>query len=152
MSADKLRGLRLLVSVVDEYAKDSPSRVWAVVPLDEGNLAKGFKDITYFTLANAVNHAASWLQKVLPPPGAPFETVAYAGPKDIRYPVLAIAAAKVGRKVCYNTAHSTLHRLMAVSFCCRHHMRLLQPRLIFWLHQIVEHIFTRHRLRRPSIM
>lgn len=90
---------RLVVTQIDEYARVDPSRVWAALPVDDNDLSKGFKDVTYRELANAINHASSWLQATLPHAQSSFETIAYAGVKDARYPILAVAAAKVGRKV-----------------------------------------------------
>ena len=92
-------GKRLVVSLIDQYSKEAPERVWASVPQDESDLAKGFKDITYRRLANAVNHASWWLDRALGKSNGSFETFAYAGPKDLRYPILAVAAVKVGRQV-----------------------------------------------------
>jgi hypothetical protein len=94
------RGSRLLPTLVDHYATDNVSRVpWATIPIDNTDLSQGFKDITYSQLANAVNHAAGWLLKNLPAATTEFETIAYVGPKDIRYPILTLAVAKLGRKV-----------------------------------------------------
>lgn len=99
MATETQLGCRLLVTLIDQYAATDPSPVWAVVPTDEGDLSKGFKDITYREFANAINIAAAWLQDHLPPLEQDFETIAYAGPKDVRYPVIAVAAAKLRRKV-----------------------------------------------------
>ena len=92
-------GCRLLVTLIDQYAATEPSPVWAVVPVDEGDLSKGFKDMTYREFANAINIAAAWLQDRLPHFEQGFETIAYAGLKDIRYPIIAVAVAKLRRKV-----------------------------------------------------
>lgn len=97
--SDSSYGKRLIVSLIDQYSKEAPDRVWASAPQDEGNLTKGFKDITYRHLANAVNHAAWWLDAALGKSNGSFETFAYAGPKDLRFPILAVAAVKVGRQV-----------------------------------------------------
>ncbi|KAF1956867.1 putative AMP-binding enzyme [Byssothecium circinans] len=90
---------KLIVTQIDEYARTTPSRVWAVIPTDDNDLSKGFKDITYSEFANAIGHACTWLKANLPPAHLPFETVAYVGPKDVRYPILAVAAAKIGKKL-----------------------------------------------------
>lgn len=99
MTASEEPGSRTIVTLIDQYASEDPSRVWAVVPIEDSNLSKGFKSITYGELANAISHAALWLQQNLDPSVTALETIAYAGPKDIRYPIIAVAAAKVGRKV-----------------------------------------------------
>ncbi|PVI01653.1 putative AMP-binding enzyme [Periconia macrospinosa] len=90
---------RLVVTQIDEYAQTDPSRVWAAIPIDDDDLSKGFKDVTYTDFANAVGHACAWLEATLPPSQTPFETIAYAGVKDVRYPILAVAAAKIERKL-----------------------------------------------------
>ncbi|KAJ6023984.1 hypothetical protein N7540_004781 [Penicillium herquei] len=86
-------GNRILTSVVEQRAK-SKDDVWVSVPLDDANLSLGFKDITFWQFNNAANHAAHWLSQNLSA-SKPFECFAYAGPKDLRYPIMAIAAAKV---------------------------------------------------------
>ena len=99
MVRDKHLDRRLLVTLIDQYAVTEPSSLWGVIPLDEHDLSEGFRDITYGNFANAINIAASWLQDRLPPPMCDFQTIAYVGPKDVRYPILAVAAAKLKRKV-----------------------------------------------------
>ncbi|KAF2017909.1 AMP-binding enzyme [Aaosphaeria arxii CBS 175.79] len=98
MATNSSVGARLLVAQIDELAKE-PSRVWASVPVDDKDLAKGFRDVTYSEFANSINRTALWLKHHLPEPTQPFETIAYSGPKDIRYPIIAVAAAKLGRKL-----------------------------------------------------
>lgn len=106
MNPDEEAGARLLVTRIDRLATELSS-VWASIPVDNENLSKGFQDITYTAFANAIDRAAFWLHDQLPPAAGPFETVAYSGPKDIRYPILAVAVAKIGRKVfALNTSFS----------------------------------------------
>ena len=88
-----------MVAQIDQYSENDPSRVWASIPLDEEDLAKGFRNVSYRDLVNAINLTASWLRDHLPPATGPFETIAYIGPKDVRYPIVAAAAAKIERKV-----------------------------------------------------
>ncbi|KAF1973116.1 putative AMP-binding enzyme [Bimuria novae-zelandiae CBS 107.79] len=90
---------QLLVTLIDQYAALDPSPTWAVVPIDQENLSLGFKDVSYRELSAAVSIAAFWLQSKLPLLTEALETIAYTGPKDVRYPIFAIAAAKVGRKL-----------------------------------------------------
>ena len=98
-------GHRLLPTVIDHYAKSAPHSVWASIPRDENDLSRGFRDITYREFGNAINHASWWLENnnlgstISSNNGVFQETFAYIGPKDLRYPVLAVAAAKVGKKV-----------------------------------------------------
>ena len=91
-------GHRLIPSVIDYYAAEAPDKIYASVPRSE-DLSKGFTDVTYKQLANAIDHASWWLDSELGQSNQSFETFAYSGPKDLQYPVLAVAAAKVGRTV-----------------------------------------------------
>lgn len=92
-------GSRLVISRIDEIAQEQPTRIWGEVPIDDGDLSKGFRDITFHDFASGINTAALWLENNLPPTASTFETIAYTGPKDVRYPILAVAAAKIGKKV-----------------------------------------------------
>lgn len=58
----------------------------------------GYRKITYRELASAVNGAAKWLVDTLGA-GQDFETLAYIGPNDVRYPFLILGAVKAGYKV-----------------------------------------------------
>lgn len=99
MVAKDERGKRLLASVIDSHAINNPNGVWASAPVDNDDLTKGFRDITYKEFVNAINHASWWLRENLAGAVASFETVAYAGPKDLRYPILAVAAVKCEKQV-----------------------------------------------------
>jgi acyl-coenzyme A synthetase/AMP-(fatty) acid ligase len=93
-------GERLIGRLIDEYADRDPTRVWASIPINNDDLSKGYQDITYSQFANAINHAAWWLKEQMKADGNYVETIAYAGPKDLRYPVIAVAALKL-RKVAF---------------------------------------------------
>ncbi|MCJ1313131.1 hypothetical protein MMC25_006808 [Agyrium rufum] len=105
-------GRRLLPVVVDHCAKRAPTRVWASVPRQE-NLAEGFRDLTYRDFANAINRAAWWLESVVGKGRGQFEAFAYTGPNDLRYPVLAMAAIKVGKTI-VTTVSSQWSRLRSL--------------------------------------
>lgn len=94
------RGKRLLANVIDSYAVNDPNRVWASAPIDNDDISKGFRDISYEEFSNAINHASWWLKETVARTTPMFETIAYAGPKDLRYPILAVAAVKCGNQVC----------------------------------------------------
>jgi acyl-CoA synthetase (AMP-forming)/AMP-acid ligase II len=94
-------GQRLAISILDERAQSDPQSPWVSVPVDDEDLSKGYTDITYRQFANAVNHATHWLAGHLPSSEEPFQCFAYVGPKDLRYPILAMAAGKLGKVVCY---------------------------------------------------
>ncbi|KAE8133478.1 hypothetical protein BDV38DRAFT_274310 [Aspergillus pseudotamarii] len=83
-------GKRILASVVETRARDGPGSTWVSVPIDNEDLSRGFKDVSFQRLNNAANHAARWLSEHLPGTSEPFQCFAYTGPKDFRYPVLAM--------------------------------------------------------------
>jgi hypothetical protein len=91
-------GKRILTSVIEQRTKSGANESWLSVPVDETNLSLGYKDLTFWQLNNAANHAAIWLSENLPT-GEPFQCFAYTGPKDLRYPILAVAAAKAQKVV-----------------------------------------------------
>jgi hypothetical protein len=92
-------GQRIMISVLESRARDEPDSPWASVPIDNDDLSKGYRDISFREFNNAVNHAAHWLDQNLPKSSNHFQCFAYAGPKDLRYPVLAAAAGKVQKVV-----------------------------------------------------
>ena len=92
-------GRRPLTAILDRKAQESPEQSWLSLPQDDGDLSRGFRDISYSQGANAVNHAAAWLQSVLGSTNGTFETFMYEGPKDPRNVILALAASKVGRTI-----------------------------------------------------
>ena len=91
-------GYRLIASMIDYYAAEEPDRIYASIPRTE-DLSDGLHDITYRQFGNAINRASWWLDLELGECKGSFDTFAYIGPKDLRYPILAVAAAKVGRRV-----------------------------------------------------
>lgn len=94
-------GQRIFASLIEQRANDPSSNgTWASIPVDENNLESGFRDLSYWNLNNAANHAAQWLGEHLPEDNEAFQCFAYAGPKDLRYPILALAAAKLQKVVC----------------------------------------------------
>lgn len=94
-------GRRFMPTLIDERAQQEPDSVWVSIPIDEHELSKGFKEITYSQFANAVNHAVHWLSENLPPSPESFQPFAYAGPKDLRYPIFAVAAGKLEKMVSF---------------------------------------------------
>ncbi|MCJ1388063.1 hypothetical protein MMC18_000907 [Xylographa bjoerkii] len=132
MPENKESGRRLIVSLIDSIAIEDPGRAWASVPIDDSDLSKGFKDISYKELAIAINHSAHWLQEhITDNVRGEFETLAYAGPKDLRYPILAVAAVKCGKKLLlvspFATAEAQMH-LLSVTNCTTYlHAATLEP-------------------------
>ncbi len=100
MSPRNVVGARLITSTIDHCATERPGRTHASTPRSE-DLSDGFVDVTYKQLSNAINHTSWWLESELGECNGSFNNFAYAGPKDLRYPILAVAASKVGRRVNY---------------------------------------------------
>lgn len=114
-------GQRLLARVIDDYAASQPDRTWAAVPRS-ADLRQGFRDITFKQFANAISRAAFWLEDRLGVSNGSFEAFAYAGDKDLRYPIIAVAAVKVGRKVLQRGNTRLIAQVLMVTgryFCLR---------------------------------
>ncbi|KAI9812571.1 MAG: hypothetical protein M1827_004560 [Pycnora praestabilis] len=92
-------GKRLLPTLIDQYAKEPIPRTYASVPKSDDDLSLGFVDISYEQFANAINRAAWWLEGNLGKSDKTFQTFGYFGPRDLRYPILIIAAIKIGWKI-----------------------------------------------------
>ncbi|KAL9094874.1 MAG: hypothetical protein Q9165_002823 [Trypethelium subeluteriae] len=85
----------LLPNHVDRLARETPQALYAEYPVSPLNYDEGYRQITYRDYANAINGAAWWLSDVLGQ-SKEHEVLAYIGPNDIRYTVLALAALKAG--------------------------------------------------------
>ena len=131
-------GQRLISSLIDEYAANDPSRVWASMPVANEDLSRGFQDITYGRFANAIDTATWWLQGRLE---KQVETVAYAGPKDLRYAILAVAALKLGKKALHPALACVVTLTMLDRFYFPLHSQHWPPRNIFWTRQELASIF-----------
>ncbi|KAI0974119.1 acetyl-CoA synthetase-like protein [Xylaria arbuscula] len=94
-------GRRLPPVLLDEIAAKDPDRVlYSIAKTEE--IQDGFHDITYKTVANAVNRCAHWLKRTL---GTDKPRVfCYLGPLDIRYMILVMAAPKAGH-IPFLTSH-----------------------------------------------
>jgi acyl-CoA synthetase (AMP-forming)/AMP-acid ligase II len=90
-------GKRLMPTVVDEIAKQTPGLTYASVPLTT-NISNGFKDITFSDIASAANHIAAWTERTLGRSSS-FDTIAYMGLNDLRYVAVFLGAVKCGYKV-----------------------------------------------------
>ncbi|KAL9583857.1 MAG: hypothetical protein Q9212_002475, partial [Teloschistes hypoglaucus] len=90
-------GQRLLPALVDQLAKDRPDDLFALVP-KSNDLNDGFHNITLRDFATCINSVAFWLEDKIGK-STSFETIAYIGPFDPRYFILALASTKVGYKV-----------------------------------------------------
>lgn len=91
-------GERLVVQVADEIARRAPSTIWATITKSPYDIAEGFQDITFQELANAVNHAAWWMESIFGK-SSTFDTIAYIGVSDVRYAIFMFASIKIGHQV-----------------------------------------------------
>jgi acyl-CoA synthetase (AMP-forming)/AMP-acid ligase II len=92
-------GQRALISVIEYKARKEPNGTWVSYPINENDLCQGFGNVSYRQLENTANRAAYWLEKNLPQSLVTFQTFAYAGPKNLRYLILAVAAWKLQKMV-----------------------------------------------------
>jgi hypothetical protein len=83
----------------DEQAWSRPDDIFFSIPRDDDDLSQGFIDITCGRFVSAINHATGWLRASIGKSAAPLDVIAYQGPNDLRYPILAMAAAKTGQQV-----------------------------------------------------
>ncbi|KAI3320037.1 acetyl-CoA synthetase-like protein [Xylariaceae sp. AK1471] len=99
---------RLMPVIIDDLARDDPHRPWASVPIDDNELSKGYEDISYEVLANAINKLA-WIIDSAVGRSTTFETMAYLGASDLRYHMVQMAALKTGHKVLFSSHLNSLH-------------------------------------------
>ena len=90
-------GHRIIADLIDQRAREDPQRPFWSLPRSS-NLADGFRDIGYGSVARAINRTAWWLEEIVGK-STTFETLAYMGPPDLRYAVLTVAAQKTGHTV-----------------------------------------------------
>ncbi|KAE9369012.1 acetyl-CoA synthetase-like protein [Stipitochalara longipes BDJ] len=96
---------RLLPKIIDFNAEAHPTKLYAIFPKSE-LLSDGFYEFTYKQFADSINHISWWLDESLGKSQS-FDTIAYIGPKDIRYSILAVAAIKTHRKVLFPSPFSS---------------------------------------------
>ncbi|RYP43923.1 hypothetical protein DL768_009554 [Monosporascus sp. mg162] len=101
-------GKRLLPAVIDELARDEPSRPWASIPIDDWDLSHGYEDVSYDTFANAINKLAWFIVNSIGR-SSTFETIAYLGAPDIRYHMIQMASCKTGHKVLFSSQLNSLN-------------------------------------------
>lgn len=107
---------QLLNHVVDCRAACRPQALFAEYPRAATTFEEGFQKITYGQLARSIDFAAHWLVREFGP-GKDFETLAYVGPNDLRYPALVLGAIKAGFKILLlsprNSVAAQLHLIQA---------------------------------------
>ena len=105
-------GKRLLPTIVDHQANETPNRVLFSIPVSS-NAGDRFRDITCSCFANAVNRCAWWIDTQLGR-SYRFDTVGYIGPNDLFYGILLVAAVKNGYQVFYPSPRNTTEGHMSL--------------------------------------
>ncbi|KAI0467629.1 hypothetical protein F4859DRAFT_228571 [Xylaria cf. heliscus] len=98
---------RLLPVEIDELARNDPQRPWASIPFDDNDLSRGYGDISYEALANAINKLA-WIIDSAIGQSTTFEAFAYLGISDLRYHMIQMAACKTGHQVLFSSHLNSL--------------------------------------------
>lgn len=112
---------RTLPGTIDAIARDAPTRTWGRFPESQEAFEQGkLVTVNFATLANSINRVA-WVLDALLPERSDLDTIAYIGPSDIRYYILACAACKCRLKV--GSWVVSIPDAMA-DFHCRHYSRL----------------------------
>ncbi|KAI0505126.1 acetyl-CoA synthetase-like protein [Xylaria bambusicola] len=98
---------RLLPVEIDEIARNDPQRPWASIPMTDNDLSRGYEDISYEVLANAINKLA-WIIDSAIGQSTSFESMAYLGITDLRYHMMQMAACKTGHQVLFSSHLNSL--------------------------------------------
>jgi len=138
--------MALVPNIVDQRAQTEPEALYAEYPVSTLSYEEGYRKITYGGFANAINGAAWWLHKNLGP-GKDFETLAYIGPNDLRYPALILGAVKAGYTVITTSSPQRTHIANDCRCSSPHPATALQPKSTFlidsnakfYFHQILDH-------------
>ncbi|KAL9078027.1 MAG: hypothetical protein Q9157_003058 [Trypethelium eluteriae] len=92
-------GKRLLTAIIDSLARSDPQRCFMSIPATD-NINDGLRDVSYATLARAIDRCAWWMESLLGK-GVDFPSIAtYLSPMDFRHVILIFASIKAGYKVC----------------------------------------------------
>ncbi|TVY44182.1 Non-canonical non-ribosomal peptide synthetase [Lachnellula subtilissima] len=131
-------GRRLLPVVVESAARKNPDRVAYSFPITD-DPSEGFHDITNSRYSNGVNRTAWWIEKMFGKPEAnSFPTIGYIGPSDLRYPMLTIAAVKVGYKMMLLSPRNSVDGHLAVAEKCGCNLWVLPTQRIGHVDQVLE--------------
>lgn len=136
-------GHRLIPTLVDEFAEKDPNYVFALIPKTP-NFADGLQEITIKTFARAVNEIAWRCESVLGK-STDFDTIAYIGPTDLRYWVIAIAASKAGYKTLLPSPRNSIEGILSLLQTTKCHILLSAPETK------VDHILEKHAMRHIVI-
>ena len=90
-------GRRLLPHLIDRVARDDPDRALISIP-EVADAAESYVDVSFKTLATAVDRCAWWLEERLGR-SEQLTPIFFIGPTDLRYLIILFAAAKTGHVV-----------------------------------------------------
>lgn len=96
-----VQGIGMLEPVpctIDRIAMQTPGKAFISIPLDDNDVQKGYRDLSFGVFARAVNRCSWWLLQELGQSQS-FETLSYSGPQDVRYHILLLASIKTGHNV-----------------------------------------------------
>ncbi|KAF7947435.1 hypothetical protein EAE96_008523 [Botrytis aclada] len=86
---------QLLPNAIDHIAKTDPGRLYAEIPLSTISFDAGFRSVSYFDLANAVNGMAWWIHRALGS-SSTCEPLCYMGPNDLTRNLVLLGNCKAG--------------------------------------------------------
>ena len=98
-------GRRLFPTEIDRQAKQNPDKVFASIPRSS-DLSKGFQDVTMKDFAQSINRLSAYLEPRIGY-SKTFNTVAYFGPPDLRYLIVAISLNKLGHKALFSAPRNS---------------------------------------------
>ncbi|KAI1108654.1 nonribosomal peptide synthetase [Nemania sp. NC0429] len=106
--ATKNYGRRLFPQILDDLARTDPDRECFAIPRSS-DPKDGWKTVTFKQYANGVNHVARQIVANCGPAQAgTFPTIAYIGPNDARYVIMALAAVKAGYQALFISPRNSL--------------------------------------------
>jgi acyl-CoA synthetase (AMP-forming)/AMP-acid ligase II len=82
MASTPAHGERHIAQLIDDRAAETPDRPCYSIANSPSDSTKGWRDISYGQVANAVNIAAQWLVDTFGRKGSGFEVFAYIGPNE----------------------------------------------------------------------
>lgn len=95
---EKAYGRRLMTTIIDGFAISNPGKPFMSIPAGE-EVIDGQRDVSYGTMANAINRCAWWITCTLGE-GVDFPPIAtYMSPMDFRHAILTLGSVKAGYKV-----------------------------------------------------
>lgn len=96
---------KLIINAIEEKAIWTPNDTYMRYPGEDWE-TKGFRSMSWYNYASAINKVAYWLNDHLGK-ATNNDTIAYFGPNDPRYAILVPAAIKTGRKVRRKTSYAS---------------------------------------------